>query len=144
MDSLVSALPTRERHNGLRRDDLPRTIRNSVIVAIAYYLGAELAFLIGTLSDRIFAPFWPPNVVLFCALLVTPLRRWWIFILAAFPAHILANAHIGMPARQLLVPFPTNCSVAALNAFAVQRIMSNHSGSEAFERRRPMFSLPRL
>src|SRR4029077_14174236 len=123
MDSLVSALPTRERHNGLRRDDLPGTIRNSVIVAIAYYLGAELAFLIGTLSDRIFAPFWPPNVVLFCALLVTPLRRWWIFILAAFPAHIVAEARIGMPAGQLLVAFATNCSVAALNAFAVQRIL---------------------
>ena len=123
MDSLVSALPTRERYNGLRRDDLPKTIRNSVIVAIAYYLGAELAFLIGTLSDRIFAPFWPPNVVLFCALLVTPLRRWWIFILAAFPAHIVAEARIGMPAGQLLVAFATNCSVAALNAFAVQRIL---------------------
>ena len=48
------------------------TIRNVFIVAIAYYLGAEIAFLIGTLSDRIFAPFWPPNIVLFCALLVTP------------------------------------------------------------------------
>ncbi len=38
-------------------------IRNVLIVAIAYYIGAELAFLIGTLSDKIFAPFWPPNVV---------------------------------------------------------------------------------
>ncbi|MGB8039462.1 MAG: MASE1 domain-containing protein [Pseudolabrys sp.] len=123
MDSRVSALPTRERHNGLRRDDLPRTIRNSVIVALAYYLGAELAFLIGTLSDRIFAPFWPPNVVLFCALLVTSPRRWWIFILAAFPAHIAAEARIGMPTGQLLVAFATNCSVAVLNAFAVQRIL---------------------
>ena len=52
------------------------TIRNVVIVAIAYYLGAEIAFLIGTLSDRIFAPFWPPNIVLFCVLLVTPPRQW--------------------------------------------------------------------
>ena len=46
------------------------TIRNAVIVAIAYYLGAEIAFLIGTLSDRIFAPFWPPNINVF------PDPRW--------------------------------------------------------------------
>src|SRR4029078_9989975 len=111
MDSLVSALPTRERNNGFRRDDLPRTIRNSVIVALAYYLGAELAFLIGTISDRIFAPFWSPKLVLFCALLVTPPRRWWIFILAAFPAHIAAEARIGMPAGQLLLAFAHNCFV---------------------------------
>src|SRR6476659_3581631 len=99
------------------------TIRNVVIVAIAYYLGAELAFLIGTLSDRIFAPFWPPNVVLFCALLVTPPRRWWIFILAAFPAHIAAELRVGMPLPQLLVACATNCSVAVFNALVLQRLL---------------------
>jgi signal transduction histidine kinase len=99
------------------------TIRNVVIVAIAYYLGAEIAFLIGTLSDRIFAPFWPPNIVLFCALLITPPRQWWIYIAATFPAHVLAELRVGMPASQLIVAFVTNCLVAMFNAFAVQRLM---------------------
>jgi signal transduction histidine kinase len=99
------------------------TIRNVVIVAIAYYLGAEIAFLIGTLSDRIFAPFWPPNIVLFCALLVTPPRQWWIYIAAALPAHILAELRVGMPVSQFIVAFATNCLVAIANAFAVQRLM---------------------
>ena len=49
-----------------------------LLIAVAYYLGAEAAFYIGTLSDRIFAPFWPPNVVLLSALLLVPMRRWWI------------------------------------------------------------------
>jgi signal transduction histidine kinase len=99
------------------------TIRNVVIVAIAYYLGAELAFLIGTLSDRIFAPFWPPNIVLFCALLLAPPRQWWIYIAAALPAHMLAELGVGMPMPQLIVAFATNCLIATANAFAVRRLM---------------------
>ena len=99
------------------------TVRNVLIVAIAYYLGAEIAFLIGTLSDRIFAPFWPPNIVLFCALLITPPRQWWIYIAAALPAHILAELRVGMPVSQFIVAFATNCLVAITNAFAVQRLM---------------------
>ena len=99
------------------------TIRNVIVVGIAYYLGAEIAFLIGTLSDRIFAPFWPPNIVLFCALLVTPPRQWWIYIAAAFPAHTIAELGVGMPLPQLIVAFATNCLVAMANAFAVQHLL---------------------
>jgi signal transduction histidine kinase/integral membrane sensor domain MASE1 len=99
------------------------TIRNVIVVAIAYYLGAEIAFLIGTLSDRIFAPFWPPNIVLFCALLVAPPRQWWIYIAAALPAHTLAELGVGMPIPQLIVAFATNCLVAIANAFAVRHLM---------------------
>ncbi|HEY7230825.1 MAG TPA: MASE1 domain-containing protein [Pseudolabrys sp.] len=101
----------------------PNAIRNVFIVAIAYYLGAEIAFLIGTLSDKIFAPFWPPNIVLFCALLLTPPRQWWLYIAAALPAHVLAELRIGMPTAQMIVAFVTNCLVAVVNAFAVQRLM---------------------
>ena len=60
----------------IRGLELEGSLRGPIIVAVAYFIGAEIAFLIGTLSDRIFAPFWPPNVVLFCALLLdagTPL-----------------------------------------------------------------------
>jgi PAS domain S-box-containing protein len=92
----------------------------AALVAIAYFVGAEAAFLVGTLSDRIFAPFWPPNVILFCALLLAPRRHWWIYIAAAFPAHIIAEFGVGMPAPQWLVAFATNCTVAVLNAFLVQ------------------------
>jgi integral membrane sensor domain MASE1 len=103
-----------------RANDLAKIVRIFLIVAIAYYLGAEIAFLVGTLSDRIFAPFWPPNVVLFCALVLTPPRQWWIYIVAVLPAHIAAELRVGMPATQLLVAFVTNCSVAVINAFALR------------------------
>src|SRR6266487_2649308 len=59
------------------------SLQGPALVALIYFLGAEAAFYIGTLSDQIFALFWPPNVVLFCALLLVPRQRWWLYIAAA-------------------------------------------------------------
>jgi PAS domain S-box-containing protein len=104
-----------------RLSDFRRELNGPLIAALAYYLGAEAAFFVGTLSDKIFAPFWPPNVALFCALLMSPQRRWWLFILAAFPVHVLVEVRVGMGAAQLLVAFATNVAVAAISAAALQR-----------------------
>ncbi len=106
---------------GMQRLPSLRSFRAPVLVAIAYYLGAQAAFSIGTLSDRIFAPFWPPNVILFCTLLVASKRRWWLYIAAAFPAHVIAEITVGMPAAQLIVAFVTNCMVAILSAVGIRR-----------------------
>jgi signal transduction histidine kinase len=100
-----------------------KTFRAAALVAVAYYLGAQAAFAVGTLSDRIFAPFWPPNIVLFCALVLAPRRHWWLYIAATFPAHALAEIGVGMPPAQLLVAFGTNCMVAILNAYGVRRFL---------------------
>ncbi|MFL6827188.1 MAG: MASE1 domain-containing protein [Bradyrhizobium sp.] len=94
-----------------------------LLLAVAYFAGAEAAFYVGTLSDKIFAPFWPPNIILFIALLLVPERRWWLFIAASFPAHALAESGVGMPVGQMLVAFATNCMVAVLNAVAVRRLL---------------------
>jgi len=94
-----------------------------VLVAVAYYLGAQAAFSVGTLSDRIFAPFWPPNVILFCTLLLVPQRMWWRYIAAVFPAHVIAELTVGMPPVQNLVAFATNCMVAILSAWAIKRFL---------------------
>jgi signal transduction histidine kinase len=104
-----------------RRLNVP--LQGPLLVALAYLLGAEAAFYIGTLSDQIFALFWPPNVILFCALMIVPQRDWWLYIVAAFPAHVMAELGVGMPAPQLLVAFATNCMVALLNAYAVRRFV---------------------
>src|SRR3954447_8437746 len=94
-----------------------------VTIAFAYYAAAEAAFLIGTLSDRIFAPFWPPNAILFCALLLTPREKWWAIIAAALPAHVLAELQVGMSFLQLLLAFLTNCALAIANAVAVRALL---------------------
>lgn len=95
-------------------------LQGPLLVALLYFLGAEAAFFIGTLSDKIFALFWPPNVVLFCALLIVPYQRWWRYLVAALPAHTIAELMVGMPILQLLIAFITNCTAALLNAYAVR------------------------
>jgi integral membrane sensor domain MASE1 len=86
------------------------------VVAIAYWLGAEAAFLVGTLSDKVFAPFWPPNVILLAALLTTPARHWPLYVIACFPAHVAAELGVGMGWPQLWIAFVSNCMVALLSA----------------------------
>src|SRR5262249_33695641 len=114
----------------LERTEAPSlsgSVPTAFLVAIAYYIGAQLAFFIGTLSDKIFAPFWPPNVILFCALLLTPTRRWWIYIAAAFPVHVAAELGVAMPWPALVGAFLTNVIVATMSAAALK----------AFSARRP-------
>lgn len=118
MSTSAALAPERWRLSRLADD-----ARVFLAVAVAYYVGAEIAFLLGTLSDRIFAPFWPPNVVLFCALLVTERQRWWLCIAAALPAHVLAELQVGMEAPQMIVAFVTNCVVAIANAALVLRYL---------------------
>lgn len=98
-------------------------LRGPLLLALTYYLGAEAAFLIGTLSDKIFAPFWPPNAILFCALALLPYQRWPLYILAALPAHVMAELSVGMAWLQTSVAFATNVVVAALNAFAMRSLL---------------------
>ena len=105
-----------------------------LLVGLAYYLGAQFAFLIGTLSDQVFALFWPPNVILFCALLFRPRREWPALIAAAFVAHVIAEIGVGMPLPQLLVAFVTNCLVALLNAYGVRRLLDPPPWLGTFQR----------
>ncbi len=102
---------------------IPDTIRLPLITSVGYFLGAEVAFLVGTLSDQIFAPFWPPNIILFCALLSSRYADWWKLLLAVLPAHILAELRVGMDWPQLTVAFLTNCAVALLNASAIRWLL---------------------
>lgn len=104
---------------------LGQSLQMPAVVAVAYFIGAEAAFVVGTLSDRIFAPFWPPNVILLCALLFAPRSRWWIFILVVFPAHFIAELQVGMPLPQNLVAFATNCTVAILGAIGILRLLGD-------------------
>jgi len=102
-------------------EDVQYLLQITLLTFFAYLVSAELGFFVGTLSDKIFAPFWPPNIVLLSALLLVRPGWRWISIVAAFSAHVIAETRIGMPATQLMAAFATNFAVAALSAAAIQR-----------------------
>ena len=113
--AIIGAGPSRAR--------LLSDVQGSILVGVAYYLGAQAAFLVGTLTDKIFAPFWPPNAILFCALALVPYRSWPHYIIAVVPAHIIAELSVGMGWLQMFVAFATNVMVALLNAFGLRYLL---------------------
>jgi integral membrane sensor domain MASE1 len=56
----------------------------AVVVAIAYFAAGQVHAILGWTSTP--AILWPPNGVLLAALLATPTRDWWVYVLAALPA----------------------------------------------------------
>lgn len=110
------------------------SVKAPITVAVAYYLGAQAAFLVGTLSDRFFAPFWPPNTILFCALFMAPYRRWWLYLVCAIPAHVLAELQVAMPPSQIVLAFATNCTLSMLNAFVLRYLLGTAPIFDNFHR----------
>jgi nitrogen-specific signal transduction histidine kinase/integral membrane sensor domain MASE1 len=111
-----------------------QNLQVAAFVFAGYWLGAQLAFFIGTLSDKVFAPFWPPNVILLGALLLISRDRSWICAAAAFPAHVLAELQIGMTISSLLVAFAANLLLAILSAMAVRRWLGDPPALDDFHK----------
>src|SRR2546427_6883253 len=92
----------------------------AALVCAAYFVGAQigeqLRFLPVTTSVL-----WPPNAILTATLLLAPKRRWWLYLLAAFPAHLIGQLDAARPISLALALFVTNCSEALLAAAGVRR-----------------------
>ena len=97
-----------------------RLALSALAVSLGYYLGANLGFILW-FPPAMPSVMWPPNAILTATLLLTPPRRWWIYLLAAFPAHLVAELGVVWPASLVLALFATNCSEALLAAVLVRR-----------------------
>jgi two-component system sensor kinase FixL len=86
---------------------------------LSYYVGANIGFIL-RIPPATPSVLWPPNSVLTATLLLAPRRRWWIYLLAAFPAHLAAELPAGWPTSLVLALFATNCSEALVAAVCVR------------------------
>lgn len=96
----------------------------ALIVAGVYYAGAQMGFAL-TFQPHPVSTLWPPNSILFAALLLSPVRSWWLLLLAAFPAHILVQINADIPVSMILSWFVSNCSEALIGAFGVQYLIKS-------------------
>src|SRR5215468_4460903 len=99
----------------------PSTVRiaaTALLVAAGYYAGANLGLIL-RLPPETPSVMWPPNAILTAALLLAPPRRWWLYLLAAFPAHLAAIPAGWMPVPMMVTVFLTNCSEAVVGAALV-------------------------
>jgi signal transduction histidine kinase/integral membrane sensor domain MASE1 len=99
---------------------LRRGLAIAVAVGVSYYLGTQVGFVLRfpPLTPSVV---WPPNSILTATLLLVAPRRWWICLLGALPAHVIALHSVGwMPSPAVLGFFVTNCSEAMIGAGIVR------------------------
>jgi signal transduction histidine kinase len=108
---------------------LLRNVSVALLVGISYYVGTRIGFAL-TPSQRPIATFWPPNAILFAALLLVPTRMWWAFILAVLPAHMLAQSYAGVPVWTAVGWFLSNTGEALIGAWCIRRYSK---GKSAFD-----------
>ena len=92
-----------------------RLLLAASLVGLAYYAGAKIGLAL-TFQPHPVSTLWPPNAILFATLLLTQTRRWWIFLVAAFPAHLLAQVNADIPTTLILCWYVSNCSEALISA----------------------------
>ena len=86
-----------------------------LLVFAGYYLGAKLGFAL-TFHPHAVSVLWPPNAILLAALLLTPVRIWWLVLLAAFPAHLAAQLQSDVPPSMIFCWFVSNSCEALIGA----------------------------
>ena len=101
-----------------------RTALTALLVSAAYYLGGVVG--IGLMfPDSPIAIIWPSNAILLAALLLTPVRTWWVYLLAVAPTHqnLVANFQPDVPLLTMLGQIVGNVSQASISALAVHRFV---------------------
>ena len=82
-------------------ETLNRALLLALIVAILYFVGAKIGLAL-TFSPFPLAVLWPPNAIVFGALLLAPTRWWWVLLLAVLPAHLFAEVQESVPVSMVL------------------------------------------
>jgi two-component system, LuxR family, sensor kinase FixL len=100
-----------------------RTLISGLLVFAGYYLGAKIGFAL-TFKPRPVSVLWPPNSILFAALLLTPRRAWWFLLVAALPAHWLVQLQSDVPPLMILCWFISNCCEALTAAICVRHFIA--------------------
>jgi two-component system sensor kinase FixL len=94
----------------------------ALFVFASYFLGAKIGFAL-TFRPHPVSVLWPPNSILLAALLLTPVRIWWVVLLAAFPAHLAVQLDSGVPPTMILCWFISNSCEALIGAGCVRYLI---------------------
>lgn len=93
-----------------------------ILFVAAYFVSVRLAeHLYGSFSVP--SPFWFPDSVLLCALLLIPKEHWWLYLSASLPVHVVAGAPAGTPHWFLLISALNDLLKALFAAWLLQRVL---------------------
>src|SRR5262245_59610363 len=95
---------------------------SALLAALGYYAGAKLGLAL-TFDPNPISVLWPPNSILLAALLLAPVRAWWVILLAVFPIHLFAEIQGGVPLAMVLCWYVSNASEALIGAACVRALL---------------------
>ncbi len=89
-------------------------------VAVGYYVGVQIGIELSFPPTTNTSVLWPPNSILTAALLLLPVRYWWLCLAGALPVHVLLELTAGFPPSTVAALFFTNSLEALLAAGGVR------------------------
>jgi PAS domain S-box-containing protein len=107
------------------------TVTALIATAAGYYLGARLGAAMHYPSS-LHSVLWPPNAIVLAALLLMPIRQWWLCLAAVLPAHLAITVPAGFPWLAILGLFVTNTSQGVLSAVLIRRLTRGRDTAEAY------------
>jgi signal transduction histidine kinase len=121
---------------GPHRDRL-FSVRELVNLTV-FVVGLSLAYRYGMSSSNAPAVLWVPDSVLLCALLFSPPRRWWIYLLVGLPIRLYIGLH-SAPLWLILATFPNDCLKAMLSAWLLRRVVRGRFALDTLVQLRTFF-----
>lgn len=108
-------------------------LRRAFLVALTYYVGARVGFL---LQDPQVpqSVLWLPNSILLAVCIVNPPRRWAMLLFASLPAQLLVGWQSHAPLATMALIYVTNCADAMLGATVWRIISPNEVRIEGLKR----------
>lgn len=104
----------------LQPDTLKREALKFAIFCVAFYFAYRFGMAFSQTSA---SPFWFPDAVLLCALLVTTPRRWALYVLAALPIRLFSEVAQDTPFWFLFTTFLIDSAKGMLTAVALRRFV---------------------
>ena len=109
---------------------LSRFLQPPALRQIAVFCFFEAAFYLAYLYGMSFSqacasPFWFPDAVLLCALLLSRPRNWWVFILGTLPIRLFSPIAQGSPMWFLLATFAIDSAKGLAVATALRVFLKN-------------------
>src|SRR5215469_11844686 len=96
---------------------------------VAFYFA--YAYGMGFASARA-SPFWLPESILFCALLRSPKRYWWIFIVAPLPIRLFTSVQPNHPLWFMLGAHAIDVAQALVAAIVLRKVLGELVRLESF------------
>jgi PAS domain S-box-containing protein len=108
--------------NGLVRGPYLKNVLGFCLFGVAFYFAYRYGM---SFSYETSSPFWFPDSILLCALLLVRPRWWWLFVLAALPIRLLAPVSANVPLWFLLATFANDSIKGIIAAAALRYFLRN-------------------